>query len=70
MIAQRICDAVRDNIFEYKSKIISLTISAGVSGIEKTTERGVIDRLIFRADKGLYDAKNMGRDRVCLRLNQ
>ena len=41
-----------------------ITVSAGVAGLENETEE--IDDLLRRADQGLYQAKNQGRNQVCL----
>ena len=41
-----------------------VTVSAGVAGLENETDE--IDALLRRADRGLYLAKNQGRNRVCV----
>ncbi|MDD5017996.1 MAG: diguanylate cyclase [Eubacteriales bacterium] len=66
-VAERICGAVRESVFDYDGHLIRLTISAGVSGAKPMADRRV-DNLIFMADKALYEAKSTGRDRVCVRL--
>jgi diguanylate cyclase (GGDEF)-like protein len=42
-----------------------ITVSSGVAGLE--TEADEIDDLLRRADQGLYQAKNLGRNQVCVR---
>ena len=42
---------------------IHFTISIGYS--EKTSDRDNLNRMIKRADKALYQAKNTGRNRIC-----
>ncbi len=41
-----------------------VTVSAGVAGLENESDE--IDALLRRADRGLYQAKNQGRNRVCV----
>jgi diguanylate cyclase (GGDEF)-like protein len=41
-----------------------ITVSAGVASLENESEQ--IDDLLRRADRGLYLAKNQGRNRVCV----
>lgn len=59
--AEKIRQKIAQNKFEYQDKIISVTITFGVSEIanDKT-----IDSCIKEADKALYKGKNKGRNRV------
>ncbi len=41
-----------------------VTVSAGVSGLQDESDE--IDNLLRRADRGLYLAKNQGRNQVCI----
>lgn len=43
---------------------VPITVSAGLAGLENETEE--IDDLLRRADRALYQAKNQGRNQVCL----
>jgi len=43
---------------------VRITVSAGVAGLE--SELDEIGTLLRRADQGLYQAKNQGRNQVCL----
>jgi diguanylate cyclase (GGDEF)-like protein len=60
VIAQRLCDAVRDR----RPGGIDVTISIGVAG---SVDGGLdTDEMVARADGALYAAKAGGRDRVCV----
>ena len=41
-----------------------VTVNAGVSGLQDESDE--IDNLLRRADRGLYLAKNQGRNQVCI----
>ena len=60
MIAQRLCDAVR----ERKPGGVEVTVSIGVAS---SVDGGLdTDEMVARADSALYAAKEGGRDRVCI----
>lgn len=60
VIAQRLCDAVR----ERRPGGVHVTISIGVAS---STDGGLdTDEMVARADGALYAAKEGGRDRVCV----
>ncbi len=59
IVAQRVCDAVRD--FKWDKRPI--TISVGVAA--STSAQASMD-IVERADKALYEAKRKGRNRVVL----
>lgn len=44
---------------------LTVTVSIGVTELRDSAEN--IDALLARADKALYDAKHLGRNRVCVR---
>lgn len=44
---------------------VSITISAGVADMENSKKED-IDAVVMRADKALYEAKEKGRNRVCV----
>jgi len=63
-IAQKFCDRVRARNFQFQTQPIRLTLSAGIG--EVAPGRDTAESLFARVDKALYDAKNGGRDRVCV----
>ncbi len=64
-VAERLRIITANNILEPDSGLlISLTISIGVAAAGSMTDD--IDLLLMQADRALYDAKNTGRNRVCV----
>ena len=63
IVAERICELVRNTPFEMEGEQIQVTASLGVSTSSSQTDQSLND-LIKRADEGLYKAKTDGRDRV------
>ncbi|MBI4405320.1 MAG: diguanylate cyclase [Deltaproteobacteria bacterium] len=64
-VAERIRSTIEKNNFNFDGKQIPVTISIGVVSMDSTTKN--FEDLIALADKALYDAKNQGRNRVCVR---
>lgn len=64
-VAERIRSAIEKHTFVFEGKQISVTISLGVVALDSTSK--TTNDLISLADKALYDAKNQGRNRVCVR---
>ena len=64
-VAERIRAAIERNSFFFDGNQIPVTISIGVAAVDSTAK--VADDLIALADKALYEAKNQGRNRVCVR---
>jgi len=64
-VAERIRGAMEKNRFVFDNREIPVTISIGVTSLDSTTKSA--DDLIATADKALYDAKNLGRNRVSVR---
>jgi diguanylate cyclase (GGDEF)-like protein len=64
-VAERIRSTIERNHFVFDGKTIPVTISIGVATLDSTTKSA--EDLIALADKALYDAKNQGRNRVCVR---
>ena len=64
IVAERIRTNIENKYINTHDQKISITVSIGVScyGLEDQ----VIDSIIQRADQGLYQAKNQGRNRVIL----
>ena len=63
--AQRLIEHVRASSIRHGDRIVPVTCSAGIAGLEAVGD----DRptLVARADAALYEAKRTGRDRVCTR---
>ncbi|ERS08268.1 GGDEF domain-containing protein [Marinobacter nauticus] len=60
--AERIRSAVASQAIDCAGKRVTATISIGVACIQGSES---IDRLLQRADEALYQAKTLGRNRVC-----
>lgn len=67
-VAERVRHAVESYDFAVKSGSIKLTISIGVSSFPEMTEDPEV--LIEFADKALYQAKQTGRNKVMLYINE
>jgi diguanylate cyclase (GGDEF)-like protein len=50
----------------YEDNIIKFTVSFGVSQCDTIKDSNNIEHTIVRADSALYEAKNSGRNKVCL----
>jgi diguanylate cyclase (GGDEF)-like protein len=64
-IAERIRSTIEKTEFKYDDQKIPVSISLGLSSRDSTTQSH--GDLLANADKALYDAKNQGRNRVCVR---
>ena len=62
LLAQRLCDAISETPIETSLGPISITVSIGVTCINRETNG--LDMLINRADDAMYAAKRAGRNRV------
>jgi diguanylate cyclase (GGDEF)-like protein len=62
IVANRICELIRNTQFDIDGNSINVTASLGVASYNKTDKD--LSDLIKRADEGLYKAKEGGRDRV------
>lgn len=65
-MAERIRRVIQDHVFAYEEDQPggNLTVSMGVANLPADAEDG--EKLIDKADRALYRAKQMGRNRVCL----
>lgn len=66
-IGEQICQVVRDLKIEHKKSSAAdyVTLSLGINCIIPTIENDITE-FIEMADKALYQAKNQGRNRVCV----
>lgn len=64
-VGERIRSTIEKHPFMFEEKQIPVTISIGIATIDSTSKNP--EELIATADKALYDAKNQGRNRVCVR---
>lgn len=64
--ATAVADKIREHIantpINFKQQLINVSVSVGTATLQ---EGDAIDTLIDRADSALYQAKNLGRNRVC-----
>ena len=67
IIAERLRTIVERTDFIYDGTRIPITISLGVAALPEVQAETPED-LIGQADKALYDAKNSGRNKVCVAL--
>ncbi len=65
-IAEKIREKIKSHVYTSKSKEISasVSVSQGVSILKTNEKEKNVDSLVNRADKGLYIAKEQGRDCV------
>lgn len=66
-IAEKIRSNVENHVIKQQDKVYKVTISVGVSEFHLSDS---MDRLIKRADEGLYMAKEAGRNRVAVAENK
>ncbi len=67
---ERIREKIANKNFEYKNKVINVTISCGIADITGNVHNQ--EELLLRADKSLYESKKTGRNKttcfnVCLK---
>ncbi len=62
LLAERFRASVADSEFTFKELTLRITISLGVSGLDK--ENSTPELLIKKADESLYEAKKSGRNKV------
>lgn len=66
-VAENIRKSVEEYSFYLSGEEINITVSIGISCYNETTFKA--DNLLDDADKALYQAKNTGRNKVCVSKN-
>ena len=65
-VAQKLRQNIENISINNENKIIKFTISLGVSQIDIQNEHN-IEKALKRADDALYEAKENGRNKVCIK---
>ena len=68
VLAERLCRQIERQAFETDQGIVRMTASLGIAHIPDETIRSVSDWIAV-ADSALYDAKNLGRNRVVVHVS-
>ena len=63
-VLERIRRLLASQVIETTDESVKITVSVGITSLKNRED--TLDTLIARADAGLYQAKNAGRNRVCL----
>ena len=63
-VAERIRKTIENSVIEYQGKKINVTVSIGIAVMNEYDTR--YEDIISRADIALYQAKNSGRNQVCV----
>ena len=64
-VARRLQDFINKSIFPFEGNLaINIQVSIGVASM--TSPHDNMDILLHRADTALYEAKNTGRNRICV----
>lgn len=64
ILAERLCRSVAANVVDIGGLGIEMTVSIGVATLRPDDD--TVDEIMARADHALYQAKEEGRDRICL----
>jgi diguanylate cyclase (GGDEF)-like protein len=67
-IAEKIRTATEKSIVTYNGIEMSVTVSCGISSLKpnQSDNGSLLPALLSQADEALYEAKNLGRNRVCV----
>ena len=63
-IAERLREVTRSNPVTFGTETVKITASLGVA-VFRFTDECTVGAFLNRADRLLYEAKNLGRDRLC-----
>lgn len=64
IVGEKVRSEVMDSSFEFDGQQISMTVSCGVA--ERQPDLIHLDSLVTQADKALYEAKQTGRNKICV----
>jgi diguanylate cyclase (GGDEF)-like protein len=64
ILAEKLRDAVENHAFDIEGRTLRITISLGVATFTSETDMEREDQLVEKADKNLYRAKSLGRNRI------
>ena len=64
ILAEQIRKLVASSIIETKKGNLTLTLSIGITSYDPKDQS--LEDMISRADRGVYQAKKLGRNRCCL----
>lgn len=64
-IAERLREITRSNPVTFGTQTVSITASFGIA-VFRFTDECTVGAFLNRADRLLYEAKNLGRDRICV----
>ncbi len=62
-VGEQICIAIERDPFVIKDEMITVTVSIGIAELDDADP--TFDALYQKADSQLYEAKKLGRNRVC-----
>ncbi len=68
LFAERLREALADNLFEYDGGKFTVTVSGGIAAYSIEHDHVTPDDLIYLADQALYEAKRQGRN--CIVISQ
>jgi diguanylate cyclase (GGDEF)-like protein len=63
-IAERLQEGIRRNQFAFGTETVQITASFGVA-VFRFTDESTVGEFLNKADRLLYEAKNLGRNRLC-----
>lgn len=66
VLAEKMRQSVNQMVLNFKSEIqLQFTISIGIAEVDREVDTS-IENVVNRADKALYEAKNTGRNKICV----
>jgi diguanylate cyclase (GGDEF)-like protein len=65
ILAQRLLKAISSAKIDFEGRQFTVTVSAGIA-VSESGSIASLEELMKKADNAMYEAKNRGRNRVCL----